>query len=328
MAKKQIKEEKVSRKSLISALFMLLITAIALTTASYSWFTANTTVSIESLDVKVTSADGLQISADGTTWKASLTLDDLNTGYTGHTNQIPSSTNELAPVSTAGTIDAKGNMEMFLGGIASNVKGDQILTAEKLTDLAGTTGNYVAFDLFLKANTQTVVNLTKASDVIAATGSDDTGLKNASRVAFIVEGYAANGEITPTVTDSAATPIIWEPNSNVHTARAITHAQQNYKQTITASTVVSNYLGVKAEITEENDVAINAGAGDYLATVTPGIQTPADNATNGANKTLLTIEPGVTKVRVYCWVEGQDYDCEDYASGSKVTFNIEMAKNS
>ena len=34
------------------------------------------------------------------------------------------------------------------------------------------------------------------------------------------------------------------------------------------------------------------------------------------------IKEGITKVRVYMWVEGQDVDCEDKASGGSLSFNL------
>lgn len=36
----------------------------------------------------------------------------------------------------------------------------------------------------------------------------------------------------------------------------------------------------------------------------------------------IRINSGVVKIRVYIWVEGQDYDCEDYAPGTDLQFNL------
>ena len=39
---------------------------------------------------------------------------------------------------------------------------------------------------------------------------------------------------------------------------------------------------------------------------------------------IFSLAQGVTKVRVYMWVEGQDIDCEDTVSGSDITFKLEF----
>lgn len=43
---------------------MLIVTAVSLTTASYAWFTENTTVSVEDIEVTVDASNGIQISTD------------------------------------------------------------------------------------------------------------------------------------------------------------------------------------------------------------------------------------------------------------------------
>ena len=43
---------------------------------------------------------------------------------------------------------------------------------------------------------------------------------------------------------------------------------------------------------------------------------------------VFTLQPGITKVRVYMWVEGQDVDCEDHASGSALTYNLQFSIDS
>ena len=39
----------------------------------------------------------------------------------------------------------------------------------------------------------------------------------------------------------------------------------------------------------------------------------------------FSLSAGVTKVRVYMWVEGQDVDCEDNASGGTVSYNLSFS---
>ena len=38
----------------------------------------------------------------------------------------------------------------------------------------------------------------------------------------------------------------------------------------------------------------------------------------------FSLQEGITKIRVYMWIEGQDVDCENNASGSDITFKLEF----
>ena len=53
----------------------------------------------------------------------------------------------------------------------------------------------------------------------------------------------------------------------------------------------------------------------------PAIKTAEGNS---ANSTFATLEAGVTKVRIYMWIEGQDIDCENNATGTDISFNISL----
>ena len=80
------------------------------------------------------------------------------------------------------------------------------------------------------------------------------------------------------------------------------------------------YNGVNAEIT--NGVPLNSKESQYFSAVTTN-ESPA-----GGIKTRMkpfSLSAGVTKVRVYMWVEGQDVDCEDNASGGTVSYNLSFS---
>ena len=324
-----------------SSLLVLLLIAILLIASTYAWFTANRVVAVSELQVNVGAQNGLQISTDAVNWKAEINNTDITTGYSGDTNQLPTA---MAPVSTAGTVAADGTMEMFFGTVVkANDDGSWALTATKEKDTKGTTGNYIAFDLFLKADTAMDITLTGNSNVkFAGTEGTSKGLENAARVAFIKEGNVAStnssGALTlkggKTFTDGNADTIIWEPNCGSHTAEAAAGANSTYyggNETVQAGTdqEAIPYWGTLA--------AIDSGNAQKLSTVNTG--TP--NATyfkkvegSGLKSTqvasnevanILHLEAGITKVRVYMWVEGQDADCDNSASGTDIAFNIEFS---
>lgn len=321
------KEENYGRKKILAAFLMLMITAIALTTASYAWFTENTTITVASLNVTVGASNGIQVSSNATAWKRVLENTDLTTNaYIGNTNIIPT---ELSAVSTGKTLTS-GKLNFFKGQLTEGCTTSCLVappiaepTASATVAAASLTGDFIAFDMFIQASQAETLKLTAASDIIATGGTaNDTGLKNASRVAFVKEGTAA----TPTAAialngGTAATTFIWEPNSNVHTAAAITNAAA-YGVTLTAAQVLASYRGIQAEIPADTH-QYTAASATYFATVTPDYQTLEANA---ALTTVFGVTAGITKVRVYIWVEGEDYDCENEASGKGLTINIQLQK--
>ena len=334
VVKENNEESNNNRKKILTAFLMLIVTAISLTTASYAWFTENTTVTVDSIDVNVSAANGIQVSVDAVNWKANISTTDITTNaYTGNTNQLP---NQIVPVSTIGDVDtATGFMKMYKGSIeadASTAHGYR-LVAEQSVEKAGTTGDFIAFDLFLLTTQATTVYLTTSSDVVATAA--DTGLKNAARVAFLYEGSAATGASADAIalkgaashSAGGATNIFWEPNSNVHTAAGVAQANNYGETTYDTTTIVPNYYGIKAPIAANPAVDYQSKVDTYFGQVTPDIQTPDGNTANGEYKTLFNLAAGINKIRIYGWVEGQDYDCENNASGSNITYNIQISKN-
>lgn len=39
---------------------------------------------------------------------------------------------------------------------------------------------------------------------------------------------------------------------------------------------------------------------------------------------VFSLKAGITKVRMYMWIEGQDVDCEDDVSGSNIAFDLQL----
>lgn len=331
------KSKKKSNRRVLLLILLLLVTGVTLSTSSYAWFTANKTVAVGSIKVNVEAQNGIQISADGTTWKSIVQTADItsvhNTTYTASINQIPET---LEPVSTAGIIDASGKMEMFYGNVASK-DGNYILTAEQSveTESNGTasTGKFVAFDLFFRVDATSPIYLTTNSGVITEDASDN-GIKNATRVGFVVLGNTPVGSSIDTIqglnAGTASNKYIWEPNYNVHTDAAIAHARDTYGLTVTnpSDTAVA-YHGIKAAFTDANNVLVgNASATnfpDYFEAVDPSYKT-----IQGFSDYLpiFSLTSGITKVRIYMWIEGQDIDCENNASGGSVTYNLQISTNS
>ena len=324
------KRKKRSKKIFI-AILMILFSGVVLTASTYAWFTANKTVTVDKIEVNVAASNGLQISVDATNWKTLISNADIQgagTTYTGAVNQLP--TTSIVPTSSIGEIDTTtGFMKMFKGDIVSNASGTNILKAERSTEThSTTTGDFIAFDLFFQVTEDTPVYLTDASNVIAVDASK--GIENAARVAFVEQGNAAAGTAVGTVqglkSDGTTPAIIWEPNIDVHKPAAVVAALSTYGITTSeAGAARINYNGVKAPIPEGENIPLNSTDEKYFSAVTPKLTSVAAGIPNDAYLQLFTLKAGTTKVRIYMWVEGQDVDCENNASGSSLAYNLQFS---
>lgn len=321
---------------------MILFVGVILTASTYTWFTANKTVTVDSLDVNVSTSTGLQISTDAINWKTIVTSDDIlnakTTGYTAAVNQIPSG--QTNPVSSGAEVDAgTGYLNMYRGLLSDDTGlGNLKLTAVKSTETNGTEGDFIAFDLFFNTNEAQDIYLTSGSNVIggdADGGGTDTSIQNAARVAFLPQGTnpeASNSSASQALKATDATGLkIWEPNADTHTANGVNNAQSNYgKGGLQAGegNAPVEYYGVKAAIGSGNAQDVGSTDGTYfnLVDTSKGLfTTNKSGIPTTAYQQVLHLAKGVTKVRIYMWVEGQDVDCEDYASGGDLTFNLQFS---
>ena len=324
-----MKNKKRRRKTkILIALLLLLFMGVLFSTSVYAWFTANKTVSIEQLDVNVGAGSGLQLSVDAINWKPLITQDDIKNAqstYSGVVNHIPDSA--IYPVSTGGVIDPNtGYLNMYKGLV--DTYGDHyVLQSTKSTETADKSGDFIVFDLFIKITDDAAVSLTTASKVIS---DNSKGLENAARVAFVYQG---EGDLATSATDaqefiaSADSPVyIWEPNADAHTGAAKKHAMDTYGIDTTNQASIK-YNGVIGEFSKDDDVLLNTtpeteGNGKYFKAMSSIVYTPVNNE---SETEYFSLNSGVTKFRVYIWVEGQDVDCENDASGSKVSYNIQLS---
>ena len=359
------KKTKVAKKRLNTLLVLLLLTAVLLIMSTYAWFTANKTVNVDSIDVNVATSNGLQISADGDTWKTVLTRDDLlgaKNKYPAATNQLPT---DMAPVSSALDL-VGGKMSMFYGDVAADLTdpdadtyGEYVLKSLAQTDKDSSgipedsgkyaKGYYVAFDVFIKSNSPaedfywsgSVNELKDQGDgtkVPVTNPDDERGLANASRIALI-KGESTTSEAVDTIQglNIDGPVMLWEPNADYHTGRGVENAKNlgwNATLKAGAGNPVVPYSGIstafgdgvllsKATATDNPDKFKDV---DVQWTSSKG-ETPSMNlkdvvdAVDAGN----ALSSGVTKFRIYMWIEGQDVDCENYAANSDIEYNISFS---
>lgn len=331
MTRNESKKNRKRRRKILVALIMILLLIATLGTATYAWFTANRTVTVESIDVNVSTSQGLQISTDAVNWKSIVTNADI-TGATwsGVRNQLPSGTNMIVPVSTIGEVNSTtGYMKMFRGTVEANLStGTNVLIAEESQEVNGSSGDFIAFDLFFQSSQAQTVYLTSNSSVVAS--GTDKGIQNAARVAFIKEGSVAYGSPASSAyaLKGAESRFFWEPNYDVHTASGVANASNVYGVTVgqTGGSKLT-YKGVKAEILAADNVALNSSSTSFFGDITT-TGSVAAGIPDSAYLSAFDVAEGVTKIRIYMWIEGQDVDCEDHASGSALTYNLQFSIDS
>ena len=358
-------EQKKSKKKILLLLLLLVLTAVMLSASTYAWFTSNRTVTVEDINVNVAASGGIQISVDGSSWKSIITNADLtnaHTTYAAATNQIPGT---LKPVSTAAkTLDANGYLSMWLGTVSTSEtttnKGNYILSTEDVSTVGdnsaaepvanqGVNGNFVMFDLFLRLdNSQTgatdqMLYLTNGSNVVVQSNATDLGTQNSARVAFIKESQIATGSALASIqalkTTDPSDIYVWEPNFDTHTSTGLSNAFSYYNSansgtqyTIAQTGAQVPYFGTIGAVAVADDVLLSkANAtdnGTKFAAITPGIKTAANWATGNKYEELFALTPNnITKVRVYFWIEGQDIDCENNASGGMISLKLQFSLN-
>lgn len=367
---KKNEKRKSSKNRLLLLILLLCLSAILLTVGTYAWFTSNKVVDVTDLEVNVRAVNGLEISANAVDWGVRLTKESLIKGYQGDTNQLP---DILGATSTTGTV-SNNLLDMFNGSVETSCE-DGTTTCDnpkyrlttstsseiKCYDSNGVEKNdgtqsdctgkhYMAFDIFLKVDSDSDLFLTSNANVLN-TSPYDMGIKNSTRVAFVVQGHipyadyrdgVTTGEDPDKVTIDGSTAaqnlkgatnddvVIWEPNYNAHTASGVAAAKKYYGIDTTTESSQLSYEGVLTNIASSSSDFVSLTETNstkwpqYFAKVTPDIATTTEHT--GAT-TTLKLKSGVTKVRVYFWVEGQDVDAENDATGTNMMLNLEFSIN-
>ena len=325
VSKKTSHREKKKRRLLI-LIILLFFCTILLSSVTYAWFTSNKNATIDNIDINVATLTGMQVSADAINWSNELTKDQLINAYKTYPraeNQLPDT---LSGVSTAGAVSG-GKMNMFYGYTAERGKA-YYLKSQKETEIncvgdeQCSGHHFIAFDMFLLTTNEANLVVTSNSSVVNR-GEVDDGGQNAARVGFVVLGSVAeNAGASAQSLMSGQNAVIWEPNYDVHTQMGVEAARNVYGiNTTTSGATRISYYGINQEITNMVDIT-QTNSSPYFSLVNPQIATTKNFIDD---QVLTSIPAGITKIRVYMWLEGQDVDLENNAADGQLTFNLEVA---
>ena len=329
IVKKSSKKKKEDKnKKLVLLILLLLLLIVLFTSVTYAWFSSNKRATIDTMDINVATVAGIQVSVDGINWKNEVTRDEIINAYRTYpraTNQLPET---LAGCSSDGGVSPDG-LNVYYGMIRKH-ENEYYLTAEKQTEI-NCVGDeecegkhYIAFDLFFLVTAPQTLVITPQSSVLNRNAIDDGG-QNSARVGFVVLGNVSDtaSGVAAQNLKNATSSVIWEPNYDVHTKYGVRNAQSVYGIT-TTETGGSRlpYRGINQNIYGLG-VAINrTDSSPYFSLVTPKVAT---TQTFISDQQLVTISKGITKMRVYLWLEGQDVDLENNAANGKLRFTLEIA---
>lgn len=297
------------RRTFISAIAMLLVSAIVLTSSTFAWFSMAKRVEVEEMNLNITSPDGVQLSANTDAFTTMLTLADIKgestarwKAYEGNKNNFP----ELLSPSSSNFSFTYALPRFFSGSINDAGYANATLVSDD------TVGGYVAFDVFVKVGQDMQVFWNNTT----ITCEDNPDVVSAMRVALVncgtVAAKATADDILAVVPQNAGSQraVMYEPNSTIHTDAS------GYQDgdTVPVSYVHSNYTNQATFGNGKNIITSQIYTGPFLgATVTDE---------NKATNAYFSAREGINRVRVYLWMEGNDVDCANDVAGASIKFNL------
>lgn len=148
---------------------------------------------------------------------------------------------------------------------------------------------YVVFDLYFKSDENRKVYLSSNSKVYFKGKSVET--EDSVRVAFVGDNIKT----------------IWEPNCDTHSIASINNAYENKKVYLKEKNFLKQkYNGIQ-------------GKDSYSE-----VETIGTNKNNTDDIELFNITKGVSKVKVYMWIEEEDIDMFSDIIGDSLTYNLEF----
>lgn len=343
----KFKLPKFSRKAKLVFLVTFFI-GVLLSVATYAWFSASLNVKVKFFDVKVSTETGLFISLDGINFSDSVDIShdtiitDLKRLYPNHTNQWANT--GLWSVSSNGIPNPNSDkFAMYNGSMGKYTdkarKGIRFVHTTLIPENESSDWNqYVAFDIFLKnvsgspKKDNLYIGRTTYID-FDDTADDETREKmqdifNTMRMGIVKIGETSLKADVNTIQNlqcnGQCMSVIYEPNSLKHNEESI-EAASALGISLADNTYVPTY-GVIAEGTYLDHKSGFINSGVNLDTEHFALQNTIFES--DFTRPIFQIPNGITKCRVYVWIEGQDVDAlEVHSEGAPVALNLDLEKD-
>jgi hypothetical protein len=335
--------KKVNSKLLM---FVIFFTGVLLIISTYAWLSQSLNVKVKFFDLSVSTDNGLFISLDGVDYSDSVEISinsvitDLKATYPNHTNQWAAG--GLWPVSSNGIRNTnRDKFDVYAGEVSKryrNKNNRRFLNTILITeDEPVALNSYIAFDLFLKnvSGSPKSDNLFLGEDTFVEF-SDDTpddikesmrNIMNSIRFGLVMIGSVSSKETIHNIQNikcnNNCDMLIYEPNSTSHSEDSIENVNKEYGITL----VDNKYIPTYAIINEGkllDQINGQEGSGIPLDTEHFALQ----KTITSFSKPIYAVPNGVTKLRAYVWIEGQDIDSiETYSKGAAIDIGINFVKD-
>lgn len=342
-----IDRKKRRRKTILICVFL---TAVFLMVATYAWLSTTLNVKVKFFKMTVQSDSGLFISLDGYDYSDAVEISvnsvitDLFETYPNHNNQW--SAGGLWPVSTNGIKHPNTYyFDIYYGNLLrtrtynDNGSVKRILNTHTLEEDGPNSRNvFIAFDVFLKNASGSPYSdhlyFEEGTGIYYDEELEDVrkeimdGILNSMRIGLVRIAFAPHSTPVPTIQNlqcnNNCSQYIFEPYSKSHSALSITTAE-NYGITLVDGVPIPTY-GIIAEGTLLEHTNGHPGSGIPLDTAHFALQKTMTEA--DFDDWLFELPNGVTKCRVYVWIEGQDIDSlETHSKGAGIIIGINLMKD-
>lgn len=324
-------------------LISLLFLSVLLIFSTYAWFSVTLNVKIKTFDMVVSKNAGLEISFDAVNYAEVLEISEdilfgeVAVNYPDHKSFWV--INGLVPVSTIGNKSRDSYFFDIYRG--SGIKYHDIITREDpymqtkfFPQNKPRRTEFIAFDLFFKNdnnNSPTPDNLYFDGGTAVKWAEDISqqmmGLVNSIRIGIVKVGSlpidAPARDVQNIQCNNNCKSIIYEPNSTNHTQMAIDKAKE-YNITLVDGERFPTYANIRAikEIDLEDTLPGSPNLDPNLFALQHTI-TEED-----FGKPLFEIPHGVTKTRIYVWIEGTDIDSiETDSEGAEISLSLSFSKD-
>lgn len=314
-------KKTIKKRAFVSAIAMLIVSAIVLTSSTFAWFSMSKEATVESMNLTVSSPEGIQISANASAWTASLTVDEIFNNddattsrydaYEGNNNLYPT---DLIPVSSTfrAANSSTGYANFYKATL--NDAGQATITAVTQSKDSQDAAGLIAFDLFFKVAEAKTVYFGEST----FNDTSSSKIKSALRMAFTPLGRVAIG--TDAATATALNTFAEGTRNVVYEVDSMTRSDDAAglgiaEGALTTRPLNNNNNGAVAN-TNNGVIAI----GSIINTVSGTSVT--DQSASSAK--AFNLSAGITKMRVYIWVEGQDVDCLNSVAGAALTVALKF----
>lgn len=339
---KIIKYIKNDKHRFYMSIIVIFFLGILLIFSAYAWFSTSLNVQIKTFNMVVSRNSGLSISFDAINFGKSIEISEdmlINRLVETYPNNLSQwSGNGLVPVSSPGITNK--NSYFFdiyqSNGVRykrNNLENGYITAKLTKETQRNSLSRFIAFDLFFKNETGSPISdnlyLEQGTNFWMTSDSHEemVGLVNSARIGFVKVGTVPHDTPVETIQNlkcnNNCESIIYEPNSLNHSELSIERAKKygiNLKDGNEFPTFAYKKAGGPFQLI--NTISGSAGLD------TNYFMKQETLTLDAFDKPLFEVPDGITKVRVYVWLEGQDIDSlETDSMGAEVSISISFIKD-